>query len=120
MNGGLLIPPLFFEDLINHKGHTIFMSEVGIGIIGGAGVSGSRLSMRFDRIGLKYLICDINTEDRSDNIIYLDVEDEKSLDQLGGFKCIINLAAIHRDDVRPSTRYDDVGAQNFLLPSMGF
>ena len=111
MNGGLLIPPPFFEDLINHKGYRIFMSEVGIGIIGGAGFVGSRLSMRFDRVGRKYLVCDINTEDRSDNIIYLDVEDEKSLDQLGGFKCIINLAAVHRDDVRPLTRYDDVNVQ---------
>ena len=114
MNGGLVIPPPFFEDLINHKGYRIFMSEVGIGIIGRAGFVGSRLSMRFDRIGRKYLVCDINTEDRSDNIIYLDVEDEKSLDQLGGFKCIINLAAVHRDDVRPLTRYDDVNVQGAI------
>jgi len=80
-------------------------------IIGGAGFVGSRLAERFDKLARKYLICDINIENRSDNIIYLDVEDEKSLEQLAGFESIVNLAAVHRDDVRPLTRYDDVNVQ---------
>ena len=80
-------------------------------VIGGAGFVGSRLAERFDKLARKYLICDINIENRSDNIIYLDVEDEKSLEQLAGFDSIVNLAAVHRDDVRPLTRYDDVNVQ---------
>jgi len=80
-------------------------------VIGGAGFVGSRLAENFDKLGRKYLICDINTENRSDNIIYLDVEDEKSLEQLDGFESIVNLAAVHRDDIRPLTRYDDVNVQ---------
>jgi GlcNAc-P-P-Und epimerase len=87
------------------------MIDSKIVIIGGAGFVGSRLTERFDKLGRKYLVCDINTEKRSDNIIYLDVEDDKSLEQLDGFECIVNLAAVHRDDVRPLTRYDDVNVQ---------
>mgnify|MGYP001432517979 FL=1 len=77
-------------------------------VIGGAGFVGSRLAENFDRSGRKYLICDINTKNRVDKIIYLNVEDKKSLEQLDGFESIINLAAVHRDDIRPLTRYDDV------------
>ena len=87
------------------------MIDIKTAVIGGAGFVGSRLSERFDKLGLKYLICDINIEKQSDNMIYLDVENEKSLEQLEGFESIINLAAIHRDDVRPLTRYDDVNVQ---------
>ena len=82
-----------------------------IAIIGGAGFVGSRLATFFDQRILSYLICDINIENRADNIIYLDVEDENSLDQLEGMTTIINLAAVHRDDVRPLSRYDDVNVQ---------
>lgn len=80
-------------------------------VIGGAGFVGSRLAERFDKLGRKYSICDINTGNRSDNIIYLDVENEKLLEQLDGFESIVNLAAVHRDDVRPLSRYDDVNIQ---------
>jgi len=80
-------------------------------VIGGAGFVGTRLAELFNKHGRKYLICDINTDNRSDNIIYLDVEDKKSLEQLDGFESIVNLAAVHRDDVRPLTRYDEVNVQ---------
>ena len=90
------------------------MIESKTAVIGGAGFVGSRLAERFDSFGRKYLICDINTENQSDNIIYLDVEDEKSLEQLDGFESIVNLAAIHRDDVRPLTRYNDVNVQGAI------
>jgi len=82
-----------------------------IAIIGGAGFVGSRLAAFLDQCGLNYLICDINIKNLTRNIIYLDVEDEKSLDQLEGMTTIINLAAVHRDDVRPLSRYDDVNVQ---------
>ena len=87
------------------------MRDRTVAIIGGAGFVGTRLAARFDRSALKYLICDINIENRSSNITYLDVEDVNSFDQLDGFKSIINLAAVHRDDVWPLSRYDDVNVQ---------
>ena len=85
-----------------------------ISIIGGAGFVGSRLANFFDYHVLSYLICDINTKDRSDNTIYLDVEDEASLEKLKGTTTIVNLAAVHRDDVRPVSRYDDVNVQGAM------
>jgi nucleoside-diphosphate-sugar epimerase len=42
---------------------------------------------------------------------YFDVEDTQSLHQLQNMSCIINLAAVHRDDIRPLSRYDDVNVQ---------
>ena len=39
------------------------------------------------------------------------MEDIDSLDQLAKVSTIINLAAVHRDDVRPLSRYDDVNVQ---------
>ena len=80
-------------------------------VIGGAGFVGSSLSVRLDRSALKYLICDINIENQVENITYLDIEDKESLNQLDGFKSIINLAAVHRDDIWPLSRYDDVNVQ---------
>ena len=82
-----------------------------IAIIGGAGFVGSRLTNFFDRTNLKNHIYDINIKDGISNVNYLDVEDEKSLVQLKGASCIINLAAVHRDDIRPVSRYDDVNVQ---------
>ena len=84
------------------------MLEKKVAIIGGAGFIGSRLTNYFDRKKIRYLVCDINTKNREDNIIYLDVEDESTHNHLNGYDSIINLAAEHRDDVKPSTRYDDV------------
>lgn len=90
------------------------MPEHNIAIIGGAGFIGNRLAKRFDKNATDYGIYDIDTT--SDlNITYLDVELPNSLDQLGGINSIINLAAVHRDDVRPLSRYEDVnvnGARN--------
>ena len=99
------------------------MKDKNIAIIGGAGFVGSRLASRLDSLKSKYTVCDINTKNRSRNIIYLDVEDKESLEQLAGFESIINLAAIHRDDVRPISRYDDVnviGASNICEAATKF
>jgi GlcNAc-P-P-Und epimerase len=87
---------------------------INIAIIGGAGFVGSRLTDFFDRTNLKNHIYDINIKDGISNVNYLDVEDEKSLGQLKGASCIINLAAVHRDDIRPISRYDDVNVQGAI------
>lgn len=87
----------------------------GILIIGGAGFVGARLASRFARGTEKYTLGDIDIDidiaNRVDNIVELDVEIATSLDQVAGAKSIINLAAVHRDDVRPLSRYDDVNVQ---------
>lgn len=88
------------------KDNTIF-------IIGGAGFVGSRLASLLKTNKKKYFVGDIN--DSSENVIKLDIENLNSLDCIAGSDCIINLAAVHRDDIRPISRYDDVnvkGSQN--------
>jgi nucleoside-diphosphate-sugar epimerase len=86
-----------------------------IAVVGGAGFVGSRLSDRLNAGEFQYAIYDINVLNREDEVNYLDVEEVNSLGQLKGVDTIINLAAEHRDDVRPLTRYDNVnvkGAEN--------
>ena len=78
-------------------------------ILGGAGFVGSNLACRFENMNRKYSIGDINN--KSKDIIKLDIENLDSLDYVAGSQTIINLAAVHRDDVRPLSRYDDVNVQ---------
>ena len=90
------------------------MQNNEIAIIGGAGFVGTRLAMRLDLAGMPYKVCDIEAVSSGKNYIHLDVENTKSLESIGGAKAIINLAAVHRDDVRPLTRYYDVNVQGAL------
>ena len=78
-------------------------------IVGGAGFVGTRLKAFFDKMSKKYVIGDI--ENSAEKIIKLDIEDIDTLDHIAGSDCIINLAAVHRDDIRPLSRYDDVNVQ---------
>lgn len=77
-----------------------------ISIVGGYGFVGSRLSEVMSLNEIEHNIfdnkADINSKD------YVDVEHLESLDALKNSSVIINLAAIHRDDIKPVTRYDDV------------
>ena len=82
-----------------------------VAVIGGAGFLAERLSYRFIEGLDSYARYDINLGNNSDEIINLDVESKSSLDQLDGVSAIINLAAVHRDDIRPLSRYDDVNVQ---------
>ena len=82
-----------------------------IAIVGGAGFVGSRLNARLNKGNFFSNRYDIDLTNDIDKSIYLDVEDIDSLDQLSGVDTIINLAAVHRDDVRPLSRYDDVNIQ---------
>ena len=85
--------------------------ERNLAIIGGAGFLGTRLGDRLDKAGIDYTKYDINTVDSSSGIVYVNVEDKETLHQLTGTSSIINLAAVHRDDIRPVRRYDDVNVQ---------
>ena len=85
------------------------MNNNSVALIGGAGFVGTRLADRFDSSAIKYSIFDINK--RSGEVTLCDVESGTSLEQIEGADVIINLAAEHRDDVRPLSRYDAVNVQ---------
>jgi nucleoside-diphosphate-sugar epimerase len=89
------------------------MKNKNIAIIGGAGFVGTRLANKLSHSEFEHTIFDIDQS--NDSTSFLDVEDASSLKKLKGYDVIINLAAVHRDDVRPISRYDDVnvtGAKN--------
>ena len=85
--------------------------KVKVSIIGGAGFLGTRLSQRFGNNGINYEICDLDDGGQSKNIVIVDIEDCDSLLRIDGSNCIVNLAAVHSDDIRPLSRYDDVNVQ---------
>ncbi len=84
------------------------MNNKKIAIIGGAGFVGSSLRKRFNSRNIPHQVYDIN---HSEGIVDMDIESPASLKQLEGVDCIINLAAVHRDDIKPISRYDDVNVQ---------
>ena len=67
-----------------------------------------RLANRLDRSSSKYRLFDIRSGGSASKITALDIENVESLEQLNGLESIINLAALHRDDIKPVSRYDDV------------
>lgn len=86
------------------------MKEYHIAVVGGAGFLGSRLCHVLERQEKRFVIFD-NINIQSSEITELDIENVESLDQLKTHNCIVNLAAVHRDDIRPLSRYDDVNVQ---------
>ncbi len=91
-----------------------------IHIVGGSGFIGTRLCSRLDRAGVNFTIIDkINSRDFPRRAV---VGDVRSLEALRASvlenSVIVNLAAEHRDDVRPQTLYDEVnvgGARNICV-----
>jgi nucleoside-diphosphate-sugar epimerase len=83
---------------------------MNIAMIGGAGFIGTRLAKRLNDSGSDFTIYDKNRSS-SDKIIELDIENTKSLSKIMNCDTIINLAAVHRDDIEPKSRYDDVNVQ---------
>ena len=85
------------------------MDKDKIAIIGGAGFLASRLSERFLESKKFFKRFDIKTEEQT--VSYLNIEDPSSLEKIKGSDVIINLAAMHRDDVYPVSRYDDINVK---------
>ena len=84
-----------------------------ISIIGGAGFVGNRLSKRLGNANIDHTVFDVNNLKESHQ--YVDVTNIESLNSIKNSDIIINLAAVHRDDIRPISIYDDInvtGAQN--------
>jgi GlcNAc-P-P-Und epimerase len=82
---------------------------MSICIIGGAGFVGSRLCKRLVKTGNDFSIFDAQPSSIFANKkIIGDVCDFTSYEALPNCDVLINLAAVHRADVRPLSRYDDV------------
>ena len=77
-----------------------------VSIVGGNGFLGKKIASLFTAKKLDYKVFDINFPEKSLN--YVNVENTESLEVLKNSSTIINLAAVHRDDVKPISRYDDV------------
>jgi len=90
------------------------MNSKHIALIGGAGFVGTYLSKKLNKDLINHKIFDINTKSLENKITLVDVENLNSLDQIRGMDTIINLAAIHRDDTHPISRYDDVNVQGAI------
>lgn len=82
-----------------------------IALIGGSGFLGTKLSKTLNRTNINYTIFDIVSPFEDKNFLYADVRSEKSLEQLNGATHIINLAAEHKDNVDPISKYDEVNIQ---------
>lgn len=83
-----------------------------VSIIGGSGFIGTRLCKRLKDSGQDFVIIDKNvSQSFPDATVKTDVRDIDSLRKTINGDVIINLAAEHRDDVRPKSLYDEVNVQ---------
>lgn len=91
-----------------------------IDIIGGSGFIGTYLGLRLRALGIDFNILDIE-KPRSDKtpFKYTDVRNfESLLNSIEPGSTIINLAAVHRDDIRPISLYFDTnvdGAEKICM-----
>ena len=86
-----------------------------IAIVGGSGFIGTNLSNLLDDDKINHSIYDIVEPKKNKDYEHLDVVSPESLNKIDGSKCIINLAAEHKDNVFPAKKYDEVnvlGATN--------
>ncbi|KHS47061.1 NAD(P)-dependent oxidoreductase [Hafnia paralvei] len=84
-----------------------------IAIIGGSGFIGTQLAKSLAVAGIEFKIIDIHKSTSYEQFwIYGDVTDPKTLvTSLTGSDIIVNLAAEHKDNVHPISRYYDVNVQ---------
>jgi GlcNAc-P-P-Und epimerase len=85
-------------------------------IFGGSGFIGTRLCSNLSKAKKKFLIFDRNRSMTFPNkTIYLDVREGSNIPDFSCQDIIVNLAAEHRDDVKPTSLYYEtnvVGAEN--------
>ena len=83
-------------------------------VIGGNGFVGTNLlkKLKINTESSEIFCGDLN-ENNSDNNFLIDVTKPSSFDCIAnkGINVLINLAAVHRDDVRPKSLYDLVNVQ---------
>ena len=85
-------------------------------VLGGSGFVGTSLLNKVkDDPNIEAYCADIKESTVTDKNLKVDVEDYQSLNLISDADVIINLAAVHRDDIKPISKYDDVnvdGARN--------
>jgi GlcNAc-P-P-Und epimerase len=94
-----------------------------IAIIGGAGFIGTALRKSIERDSITASYFDIEIGSGDNNCQYLDVVDARTLEKLRDVDTIVNLAAVHADNVKPESRYHDVnvvGAENICNAARKF
>ena len=81
-------------------------------VIGGSGFLGTCLIKKLDKnFNLDVFCGDLKKSNTSKNNVLIDVEKLETLDQMSDADIIVNLAAVHRDDIKPISKYDDVNVQ---------
>ena len=89
-----------------------------IGIVGGSGFLGSTLLKQLSADAQQAHCFDITPTHLEVPYSYFDVTSCDPNEGFEGARCIINLAAVHRDDVRPISRYFDVNVKGAQLVAM--
>ena len=84
-----------------------------IAVLGGSGFIGTRITERLLELGREVRIGDLKPSNTFSNLyMHCDVRDAASMmGTLSGVDIIINLAAEHRDDVRPISRYHETNVE---------
>lgn len=83
-----------------------------IALTGGSGFIGSRLADRLERAGRTFGILDVRESPTGRETVRADITRPQSLSpRLEGAGALVNLAAEHRDDVRPVSRYREVNVE---------
>jgi len=93
-----------------NSGDQNHLSHSPVIVLGGAGFIGTVLTEQLLNRGFQVRIGDRRRSDRFPNLsVQCDVRDHNTLrEPLEGAVAVINLAAEHRDDVRPISRYHEV------------
>lgn len=89
------------------------ISSLAIAVLGGSGFIGTRLVGRLLELGYQVRIGDLNPSTTYPDLqSHCDVRDASSIQGvLRNINVIINLAAEHRDDVRPISRYHETNVK---------
>jgi len=83
-----------------------------IAIIGGSGFLGNKMQDQLNKVNKKFTVYDLSDGDKPNSgAVNFDIEKRSDLDAISNTNAIVNLAAVHRDDIRPLSRYDDVNVQ---------
>lgn len=82
-------------------------------MVGGSGFIGTMISGRLGALGVPFVIVDRKDSPRySERVVTADIRDASELQRaIRGSNIIMHLAAVHRDDVRPVSLYDDVNVE---------
>lgn len=83
-----------------------------VSIIGGSGFVGSNLAKLFTKNNINFQILDnVKSKFFPEKYIHGDIRNNDDLKQIADSDILINLAAVHRDDVRPLSLYDDINVE---------